>query len=80
MEEQVSQLIGERGRLSEELQQVVAAKKEVEDQLHDYTEETSQQVRLQIANNTRRGSPVYAFQVAVYLSRVSLLFTLFRQF
>ena len=44
MEDQVSQLIAERDTLGEELQQVVAAKKEVDDQLHDYTEETSQQV------------------------------------
>lgn len=44
MEHQVSELTTLRDNLTERVQHLEAAKKELEEQLQDYTEETSQQV------------------------------------
>lgn len=44
MEQQVSQLTARRDELTEELEKVEAVKKDLAEQLQDYTEETSQQV------------------------------------
>ena len=44
MEQQVSQLTAQRDELTEQLEKLEAVKKDLEEQLQDYTEETSQQV------------------------------------
>lgn len=44
MERKVSELTEQRDELTEKVQLLEAAKKELEEQLQDYTEETSQQV------------------------------------
>lgn len=44
MEHEVSDLTDQRDRLTNQIQQMEAAKNEAEEQLQDYTEETSQQV------------------------------------